>query len=306
MNARKRMRLQVLNKPWYEKVTLEEANVVHEENVAQITEMLDRRKDKKRPIHIVGIAGSNRHSTNSSHETSNSWLMIRKAMEYLSHMDNVTTHAFNLPTMEIEHCEGCCSSTSSLCRFPCDSFPYDDMQDVYAQLTLADGVLFSNPVASLQVGSRLKALIDRLVSMDGGRFAPKYNVDGQTWKNPETKNAEQRVGMRGDFRHIQRLAGKVCAAFVTGKESGSYDVAMKILAAMNARGCFIPPNAVVSWNSPRVEKDTAYDKHDFLKALEPGAYLGELIHETCETVVEAAKLLRGNESLWMKTSTGRT
>jgi len=674
MSARKQMRLQVLNKPWYEKVSLQDANTVHMENVETITEMLERRKDKKRPIHIVGIAGSNRHPNNPSHETSNSWLMIRKAMEHLSHMDNVTTHAFNLPTMEIEHCNGCRSSTSSLCRFPCiaagervqgagmkrieelragdeistgvvtkawqsgikstfwltlsdgrrlrltdnhpvkvitsktrtketgwkwapvtewvevkdlevgdkipfvvggdfglgidqaphdfllagavfgdgsffgtnhddvcvyydersaglatalktevpyevkdrkhavkaevcekhgwpssacdhmrkvvyhprigrmlkhrigldksvsvsqrrlpdavmegsreqvaaflrgwfsadgsvnmhgdgygrvslssssvqalrdaqmlfaklgirscmydlshikvveenrsftraselqitdathiklfaeivgfaennktakiqefperrpcsrpygkvvsieatgvdepvyditvegthefvaggipvhncDCWPYDDMQDVYAQLTLADGILFGTPVASLQVGSRLKALIDRLISMDGGRFAPMYNVDGATWKNPESKNAEQRVGMRGDFRYVQRLAGKVCAAFATGKDSGSYDVAMKVLSAMNQRGCFIPPNAVVNWNSPRVHKDTAYDKHDFLKALEPGGYLGDLIDQTCETVVEAATLIRGNEDLWMKTLAGRT
>jgi multimeric flavodoxin WrbA len=306
MSARKQMRLQVLNKPWYEKVSLQDANTVHMENVEGITEMLERRKDKKRPIHIVGIAGSNRHPNNPSHETSNSWLMIRKAMEHLSHMDDVTTHAFNLPSMEIEHCNGCRSSTSSLCRFPCDCWPYDDMQDVYAQLTLADGILFGTPVASLQVGSRLKALIDRLISMDGGRFAPMYNVDGATWKNPESKNAEQRVGMRGDFRYVQRLAGKVCAAFATGKDSGSYDVAMKVLSAMNQRGCFIPPNAVVNWNSPRVHKDTAYDKHDFLKALEPGGYLGDLIDETCHTVVEAAKLIRGNEDLWMKTLVGRT
>ena len=180
------------------------------------------------------------------------------------------------------------------------------MQDVYAQLTLADVILFSTPVHSLQVGSRLKALIDRLISMDGGRFAPMYNVDGETWKNPESKNAEQRVSMRGDFRYVQRLAGKVCAAFCTSKESGSHDVAMKILGAMNGRGCFIPPNAVVGWNSPRVDKDTAYDKNDFLKALEHGGYLSDRIEDTCNTAVEAARLLRGHETDWMLNMVGRS
>jgi len=669
-------RLKVLNKHWSDFVSLEEANAQHMENVARLQEMFEKRKNKKRPIHVVGIAGSNRSKGNCAHETSSSWLMIRKAMEYLSHQDNVTTHAFNLPGMEIEHCNGCYSSTSSLCRFPCiaagervqgpsmsriedvkagdqistgivtkawqsgikptfwvtlsdgrrlrltdnhpvkvitgkirnketswkwvrttdwvqvkdleigakipfvlgggfgegidqaphdfllagavfgdgtfygkkkeeaciyydersdglaaalrkevpyeavdrkhlvnaeicerhgwpssacdhmrklayparigrllrhriglnkegpassrrlpdsvmagsreqvvaflrgwfsadgsvnhktgngekyarvslssssvqalrdaqmllsklgirscvydlshhvveeenrtytrsselqitdaehiqtfaevvgfaeetktakldglperrscsrpygevvsieatgvsepvydltvedthefvaggvpvhncDCWPYDDMQDIYAQLTLADVILFSTPVNQFLPGSRLKMVLDRLISMDGGRFAPMYNVDGQTWKNSESKNAEQRVGMRGDFRYVQRLAGKVCAVFSTCKDYGSYKVAYDILAGMNDYGCFIPPNSVVSFHSPRVQRDTAYDKHDFLKDLQTGGWIGDAIEKTCERCLETAKLVRDNESLWMDEMTGR-
>jgi len=298
-------RLKVLNSHWSNHVSLEEANMQHEANMARIAEMLDRRKSKKRPVHVVGIAGSNRSVKNCSHETSNSWLMIRKAMEYLSRQEGVTTHAFNLAEMDIEHCNGCYSSTSSLCRFPCDCFPFDDMQDIYAQLTLADVILFSTPVNQFLPGSRLKMVLDRLISMDGGRFAPMYNVDGLTWKNSESKNAEQRVGMRGDFRYVQRLAGKVCAAFATCKDYGSYKVAMDILSGMNMYGCFLPPNAVVSMNSPRVQKDTAYDKHDFLKELEPGGWIGDWIERTCDITVETAKLVRDRQTDWMEEMTGR-
>lgn len=299
-------RLKVLNTPWYEVVSLEEANRQHEENVERIGAVLEKRKDKKRPIHVVGIAGSNRSPKNSSHETSNSWLMVRKAMEYLSRQESITTHAFNLPHMNIEYCNGCYSSTSSLCRFPCDCWPFDDMQDIYVQLTLADVVLFSTPVNQFLPGSRLKVMLDRLISMDGGRFAPMYNVDGQTWKNAESKNAEQRVGMRGDFRYVQRLAGKVCAVFSTCKDYGSFKVAQDILAGMNMYGCIIPPNAVASFNSPRVERDTAYDKHDFLKELEPGGWIARMIEGTCDRAVEMAKLARGHETAWMDDMTGRS
>lgn len=298
-------RLKVLNKHWSDFVSLQEANEQHQKNVEAIAEMLDKRKSKKRPIHVVGIAGSNRSKKNCAHETSNSWLMIRKAMEYLSHQDNVTTHAFNLAEMNIEHCNGCYSSTSSLCRLPCDCWPFDDMQDIYAQLTLADVILFSTPVNQFLPGSRLKTVLDRLISMDGGRFAPMYNVDGKTWKNSESKNAEQRVGMRGDFRYVQRLAGKVCAVFSTCKDYGSYKVSYDILAGMNDYGCFIPPNAVVTWNSPRVQKDTAYDKHDFLKELQSGGWIGDAIEKTCDRCLETAKLVRDTESKWMDEMTGR-
>jgi multimeric flavodoxin WrbA len=237
---------------------------------------------------------------------SNSWLMIRKAMEYLSKNEDVTTHAFNLATMNIEHCNGCYSSTGSLCRFPCDCWPYDDMQDIYAQLTLADGILFSTGVNQFLPSSRLKQVLDRLISMDGGRFAPEYNVDGKTWKDAETKNAEQRVALRGDFRYVQRLAGKVCAAFTTGKDYGTFKVGMDILAGMNMFGCFLPPNSVMSWNSPRVQKDTAYDKADFLQDLESDGWIGGQIERICDAVVETARLVRGKETLWMDDVVGRS
>ena len=63
---------------------------------------------------------------------------------------------------------------------------------------------------------------------------------------------------------------------------------------------------MVTWNSPRVDKDTAYDKHDFLKALEPGGYLGDWINETCDIVVQTARLVRGNETAFMEKMVGRT
>jgi len=305
-DLREKLRLRLYGESWHDLLSLEQANAIHEENVIKVTEALELRKDRKRPIHIVGIAGSNRNVQNCSHETSNSWLMIRKAMEYCSRMEDVATHAFNLSSMDIEHCNGCYSSTSSLCRFPCDCHVVDDMHEVYVQLTLADGILFSTPVNQYLPGSRMKALLDRLISMDGGRFAPRYNVDGETWKNTESKNAEQRVAVRGDFRYVQRLAGKVCAVFATSKDYGSFKVAQDILAGMNMYGCFIPPNAILNWNSPRVAKDTAYDKADFLQALEGDGWIGRWIEQICDTVVETARLVRGKETLWMEHMTGRS
>lgn len=306
MSLRDKVRLRIYGQHWWDLLELDQVNEVHKENVDRIEEVLEQRKDRKRPIHIVGIAGSNRHTQNPSNEMSNSWLMIRKAMEHLARNEEVTTHAFNLAAMDIEHCNGCYSSTGSLCRFPCDCHPFDDMHELYAQLTLADGILFATGVNQFLPSSRLKQVLDRLISMDGGRFAPEYNVDGKTWKNPESKNAEQRVAVRGDFRYVQRLAGKVCAAFTTCKDYGSYKVAMDILSGMNMYGCFIPPNAVMNWNSPRVSKDTGFDKADFLRELEGDGWIGSQIEHICDVVIETAKLVRGKKTLWMDDMVGRT
>lgn len=301
-DLRKKVRLKVYGNWWGEHVSLEQANELHMENVRKLKEAFEARSNPDRPIHILGIVGSSRTRDNCAHETSNSAVVLERAMRGVEDQ-GCTTHVMNLGEMNVDPCNGCYSSAGSLCRFPCDCYPVDDMQEVYAQMVLADAVLISTGVHEFLPSSRLKLFIDRLISMDGGRFAPKYNVDGETWKNAESKNAEQNVSWEGDFPYQQRLAGKVMGLFVTCKDFGSYKVAMDVAGAFNAYGMALPPNGIAVWNSPRVEKDTAFDKSDLLSALD--GWFGQDCETVVRSVVEMAKLVRDREQVFAKTMTGR-
>ena len=172
-------------------------------------------------------------------------------------------------------------------------------------MLLADGVLISTGVHEFMPSSRVKLFVDRLISLDGGRFAPKYNVDGKTWKNAESKNAEQNVSLAGDFQYVQRMAGKSLGVLTTCKDFGSYKVAMDLVGAFNAYGFVIPPNAVAVWNAPRVAKDTAFDKHDLLNAL--ASSFGEECADVARGVVRMARLMRKqtHQNSFAKKMTGR-
>jgi multimeric flavodoxin WrbA len=273
---RKKVRLKVYGNWWGDHVSLEQANELHMENVRKLKEAFEARSNPDRPIHILGIVGSSRTRDNCAHETSNSAVVLERAMRGVEDQ-GCTTHV--------------------------DCYPVDDMQEVYAQMVLADAVLISTGVHEFLPSSRLKLFIDRLISMDGGRFAPKYNVDGETWKNAESKNAEQNVSWWGDFPYQQRLAGKVMGLFVTCKDFGSDKVAMDVVGAFNAYGMALPPNGIAVWNSPRVEKDTAFDKSDLLSALD--GWFGQDCETVVRSVVEMAKLVRDREQVFAKTMTGR-
>lgn len=304
VSYREKLKLRVY-KPWHEQVSLEEAKAAHAENVGRIEDALEKRKDPNRPFHVVGVVGSSRNRTTScAHETSNSMKIMQKAMSAYRDLGDVTTQVIDLSNKTLEPCNGCYSSTSSLCRFPCDCFPLDDLQSIYAAFTLADGIIFSSGVNENNMSSRLKIVIDRLISMDGGRFAPQYNVDGKTWKDSNSKQGELEVALTGKFPYRQRLTGRVIGCLITGKDYGAYKVGFDIISAMADYGCITPSNPVAYWHSPHVEADTAFDKADLMHALEKGD-MGVMCVSVAENVLNLARLVRGHQDKFTEVMVGR-
>ena len=304
MSLREKVILKVY-KRWYEQVDLETAKKVHLENVAAIQDSLEKRKDPNRPFHIVGIAGSSRNTTTScAYEKSNSRLMLERAAKQYDQIADVTFELIDLSDKFIEPCNGCYSSAGSLCRFPCDCF-LDSMHPIYAALTLADGMLFATGVNENMPSSRMKLMIDRLISIDGGRFAPQYNIDGKDWKNVNAKQGEMTVSQGGQFEYVQRLSGKVAGALVSAKDYGAFKVGWDMLQTFNDYGVIIPSNAVAYWHSPRVAKDTAFDKSDLIRGLESG-FVGKLCDDVARKVLALARLVRGQEDTFADVMVGRT
>ena len=115
----------------------------------------------------------------------------------------------------ISPCDACYSTSSACCTFPCTAFPFDPMQALYPKVLRADLLLIAAPTNQAAMSTRMKAFVDRLISLDGGYFV----------------DADQYAPMDADFRarmialaqtqqvhYDQRMHGKVAAFFITNKD----------------------------------------------------------------------------------------
>src|SRR5262245_10269004 len=218
MNARKAIAFKYGE--WWENVSNADSKKKHAENVRACLAAADYHNRKKRPLHILLIHGSSRSSFNSTaKELSNSQLLLRSAIEPWRKKAGFEITEIALREYAIEPCEGCYSTCSALCGFPCNCFPWDPMQKLYPLVLKCDVMLCSTGVTQSAMSTRLKTFLDRLISLDGGFFvAPdQYEAKGEEWRDKCLALSLQ-LSHSGRLHYDARMWGRTAAYFITSKD----------------------------------------------------------------------------------------
>ncbi|MEE8173950.1 MAG: flavodoxin family protein [Dehalococcoidia bacterium] len=110
---------------------------------------------------VLGIVCSPRKGGNTE-------ILVREALEAVREAGG-ETELILVADMNIAPCDGCgACDEDGTCRIE------DDMQTVYQQLELADGLIFGTPVYFLNVSAQAKAVMDRTYAfLRGGKLRGK-------------------------------------------------------------------------------------------------------------------------------------
>ena len=151
----------------------------------------------ERELKVLGIAGSPRRGGNTD-------LLLDEAMKgAVSKGARVKTVVLSqLSISPCQHCDACLEA--GRCKIK------DDMQTVYQQLELADGVILGTPVYFVNVSAQAKAVMDRTYAL---------------------------LGVRG-------LRGKVAAALVVARRVGAGQVLSLLYAYFTAQRMIISGGGV--------------------------------------------------------------
>lgn len=210
----------IRNGEWWELVDSNEAKKAHATNIKNVKEAVVQYNEPDRPLRILVVHGSGRSGNKSAAiEWSNSQLLLKSSLEIVKEIDpKIEIEEVNLREYQIEPCNGCLSTTSGLCGFPCDCFPFDDMQKLYPKVLRSDILFCSTPVNQSAMASRLKLFADRLVSLDGGFYRTEEQFVA---KNAELKSKLMALEASNQTAYDQRLYGRVAAYFISSKDDGN-------------------------------------------------------------------------------------
>jgi len=99
-------------------------------------------------VKILGIVGSPRKGGNTE-------IMVREALE-AAQKAGAETELILVVDKNISPCDACgACEENGICKIK------DDMQMIYQQLKLADGIIFGTPVYFINVSAQAKTIIDR-------------------------------------------------------------------------------------------------------------------------------------------------
>jgi multimeric flavodoxin WrbA len=211
------------NGEWYEQVSDADAKPFHADNVRACREAVEHHARKDRPLEILAVHGSSRSSLKSAAgELSNSQLLLQGALEQFRNDAQYHVEEVGLRDYNIVPCNGCYSTTSSLCRFPCDCFPLDDMQKLYPLVLRCDCLLISTPVNQSAMSSRLKLFSDRLISLDGGFYLPPERYGPKDGKMRDRAIAlSMALSEKEKLEYDGRMWGRAAAYFITSKDQNN-------------------------------------------------------------------------------------
>jgi len=104
---------------------------------------------------ILGISGSHRKGQNS-------YRMLEESMKGVKEVEpTAETRILQLAELKIDPCIAVCSSAGTCGKEPFECILKDDLQMVFDEMKLADGILIASPRYFI-VPSKLQALIERL------------------------------------------------------------------------------------------------------------------------------------------------
>lgn len=185
-----------------------------------------------RPQRVLLINGSARSEHTCPGEMSKSYRLVELAQTELE-AAGIDTEVLDLSRTiskygrNIHPCKACFSTAAPLCHFPCSCYPnyslgqsQDWMNEIYPMWLRADAVLVVSPVNWYQVSSPLKAMMDRVVCLDGG------NPDPSLMQGKHADIAKQ-VELDG-WNYQRRLKGRLFAVIVHGDVEGAKDVRRSI------------------------------------------------------------------------------
>jgi multimeric flavodoxin WrbA len=213
---------QIKRTEWFnfKNLDFESAKQQHRDNVKGLQSIEEWRSQENRPIAVLCIHGSGRDVKHScAHEKSSSQMLLKKGLSCaLEEWEGtpVDIEHFDLRRLFLEPCNGCVSTASALCNFPCTCFPGDDItKQIYPAVMLADVIFWSTPVNQSMVSTRTKTVLDRLISLDGGYFIEELPVKDDDFRDKMIHLSHMKPV------YDQRMFGKVAAYFVTSKDANN-------------------------------------------------------------------------------------
>ena len=269
----------------------------HETNVRRCQEAVEYWRKKDRPLEVLALFGSGRGVNNCSREISNSTMLLEKGLEEISSDEPIHIERVHLNEYTIEPCNNCLATCSALCGFPCNCFPYphEGAQRLYPLILRADVLLISTGVNQSSMSTRLKALLDRCISLDGGYYvAPEeFALKDQAWRQKMI-----RLSTEHEVHYDPRLFGKVCAYFITSKdqenpEKGVHNMDISYIELVakqlydgNDDFLMFHPDPYYVGFSAVPNEDYAYDKQRLSEDIE--------VHKKAKALVRSAVTLAQN------------
>src|SRR6476659_1223283 len=106
---------------WWDNISEKDSKKRHARNVKSCLDAVEYHNREKRALNILLIHGSSRSSFKSAaQELSNSQLLLHTAIEPWRRNSGFEITEIALKEYNIEPCEGCYSTSSALCGFPCN------------------------------------------------------------------------------------------------------------------------------------------------------------------------------------------
>ncbi len=251
-------------------------------------------KPRKGKIRVLGISGSARDQYDTAQESSNSEELLRGCLEHCKKL-GAETQMIQLRKEDIKYCKACYSTVNTQCHSYCSCYPKgtkqgDDMSNkIYDQILWADAIIFATPVNNFAMSTKMKAFIDRCISLDGSL----HPADPKSPKNRELnikhmkfieETSDPDVPGSGMLR---RFNGKVAGVIVTGHEEGASMVISSLFMTLSHFGMLFPPFGNMYALSSYC--DSTYRDKDML--IKNGCY-GEDVKSLAENVMNASKLSR--------------
>lgn len=272
-------------------VGLEDYRKGHETNTKRCRDAISYWKEKDRLLEVLALFGSGRSTENCSGEISNSTMLLEKGLEEVSEETGINIERVHLNEYTIEPCNNCLATCSALCGFPCNCFPYaqEGAQRLYPKILRADVLLMSTGVYQSSMATRLKALLDRCICLDGGYYV---SPEQYAFKNQEWRQKMIRISTEEEVKYDPRLFGKVCAYFISSKdqnneEKGAHNMEISYIE-MVARQLFdgnddfmmFHPDPYYVGFAAKPNEDYSYDKLRLSKDAE--------LHKKAKSLVRAA------------------
>ena len=211
----------ISNGGWGKVISMEDAKKEHIKNIAAWEKATKEYYEKDRPLRILVIHGSGRadiygSSDDQPNQGSVSSAFLNRCMKVVDKIDKtIEVEEVNLTKLNINPCWNCVAVTSGLCGAPCDCHPVDDMHQLYPKLIRNDIHFISTGVNQSAMSSRLKLMVDRMISLDGGFF---HDEDQFGTKDQAFITKMKLLAESGQIAYDQRLYGRVGGYFISSKD----------------------------------------------------------------------------------------
>lgn len=206
----------------YDVVDMAQARPTYERAKKACVDAIDHHNRDDRPLEVLVVHGSSRSSFRScAHEHSNSQLLLETGVAHLRTDPAIKVDTVRLRDVPIEACNGCYSSASALCGFPCDCFMgIDGMYGLYPKVLRCDVLLISTGVYQSAMSSRLKMFADRLISLDGGFFRERLEPKDAVLKDRMVA-LSQNLAKEGNLPYDARMWGRAAGYVITSKDDAN-------------------------------------------------------------------------------------
>lgn len=123
----------------------------------------------KKEIFILGINSSSRGKRGETEK------LLRQVMDSAKKY-RAKTKIIYLKNKNIKPCDGRCSDSLRLCRYPCPI--KDDVQIIFEDILKADGIVFGVPSYWFNVPGSMKNLIDRMTCLENKVYLCEGKIAG--------------------------------------------------------------------------------------------------------------------------------